>query len=352
MLKELKLYNFKNHIDRELNFTNRITYIVGDNGVGKTNILDAIYYLSFSKSYFGNSDINNINYEADTFAIHGKYISPELEFTVSCIQKRGTSKSFKYEGKEYHRLSDHIGRIPLVMVSPYDNELINEGSETRRKFIDNVIIQFDRDYLSELVRYNKALLQRNTLIKSFAEKNYFDQNMLSIWDEQLISTGDIIHKKRHEFTDRFITPLKHYFNIIADNKEEVSIEYRSQLNDNSFDSLLQQNIERDRILKYTSVGIHKDDFSLLINNRPVKTNASQGQQKSYIIALKFAQYHYIKEKKSIQPIILLDDITANLDEMRVERLNDLILDPSFGQIFITTTNIHYQDATKLIIEAQ
>lgn len=338
MLIELKLHNFKNHKEREFEFPNRITYIIGDNGVGKTNILDAVYYLSFSKSYFGNIDTNNINYNADVFAIHGRYQETDISFNVSCIQRRGTPKSLKFDDKSYQRLSDHIGRIPLVMVSPYDNNLINDGSEIRRKFIDNVIMQFDKIYLEHLVRYNKALIQRNTLLKSFAERGYFDADMLSIWDEQLITSATEIHKYRHQFTNQFINPLKNYFNIISDSREAISVEYKSQLTDNNFEELLKQSIDKDKILKYTTVGIHKDDFNFLINDRALKTNASQGQQKSYIIALKLAQYQYIKEQTNKQPIILLDDIFANLDTLRISKLNQLILNDSFGQIIITNSH--------------
>ncbi len=337
-LKHLKITNFKNYVDAEFHFSSKLNCFIGDNGAGKTNILDAIYYLSFCKSYFNSSDNQNILHGAPFFSIHGSYQkNGSGNDTVSCIQKRNQKKLFKINDKDYDRLSDHIGLFPLVMISPNDRDLINEGSEMRRKYVDLVISQFDKIYLNDLISYNKALLQRNLLLKQFAELHYFDNSVLEIWDEQLIRYGEKIHSKRKEFLDRFMNLFQHYFNFITDDKEKVGIQYFSQLNDRNFDELLAISLENDRITKFTNTGIHKDDLIFLIDDYPVKKYGSQGQQKSFVVAIKLAQFDYTKNINNFKPILLLDDIFDKLDDNRVRKLIQLAGDDSFGQAFITDT---------------
>jgi DNA replication and repair protein RecF len=337
-LQNLKLVNFKNYEGAEFSFSSKINCFIGNNGAGKTNILDAIYYLSFCKSYFNSIDSQNILHEAPFFAVHGTYQKNNNSGdTISCIQKRNQRKVFKLNDKEYDRLSDHIGLYPLVMISPYDRDLINEGSEVRRKYIDSVISQFDKIYLDDLIKYNKALQQRNILLKKFAEQHYFDNTSLEIWDDQLVKLGEKIHARRKDFLIEFSPLFQYYFEFISKGKEKVQIRYDSQLNHRSFSSLLSSSLEKDRLNRYTNAGIHKDDLEMIIDNYPVKKFGSQGQQKSYVVAIKLAQFDYTKNIKGFKPVLLLDDIFDKLDETRVKQIIQLVSDNSFGQAFISDT---------------
>ena len=338
-LKKLSLNNFKNYIKTELNFSEKINCFIGDNGAGKTNILDAIYYLSFCKSYFNPIDSQNILHNADFFSIHGTYLKNgnSKKDVISCIQKRYQRKQFILNKKEYSRLSDHIGLFPLVMISPYDRDLINNGSEVRRKYIDGVISQFDKFYLYDLLNYNKSLFQRNALLKHFAENHFFDKSSLEIWDQNLIKIGNRIYEKRKDFLIKFSPIFQHYFEFITQGKETVSLTYESQLDNNSFEKLLADNLEKDRIVKYSTVGIHKDDLIFNIMNYPIKKFGSQGQQKSFVVAIKLAQFEYTKNIKGFKPVLLFDDIFDKLDDFRVEQLMKLVSNNSFGQVFITDT---------------
>lgn len=337
-LKQLKLANFKNYEEADLQFSNKINCFIGNNGAGKTNVLDAIYYLSFCKSYFNLVDSQNILHDAPFFAIHGTYYkNGTSQDMVSCLQKRNYKKQFILNDKEYDRLSDHIGMIPLVMISPYDRDLINEGSETRRKYIDSVISQFDKFYLDDLINYNKSLLQRNNLLKSFADRQYFDQTAIEIWDAQLIKLGEKIHSRRKEFISAFSPLFQEYFEFISQGNEIISIDYDSQLNDQQLADLLKANLEKDRLFKYTTSGIHKDDLDMKIGGHPIKKFGSQGQQKSFVIAIKLAQFDYTRNKKGFNPLLLLDDIFDKLDENRVKQIIHLVGENNFGQVFITDT---------------
>jgi len=337
-LKQLTLHNFKNYMVAELSFSPKINCFIGDNASGKTNILDAIYYLSLTKSYFNLVDSQNIRHGEEYFSILGKFeTAGENTDTIQCIQKFNQKKSFKINKKEYQRLSDHIGLYPLVMISPYDRDLINEGSEVRRRLIDSIISQFDKLYLDDLINYNKVLTQRNVLLKSFAERNNFDKSSLDIWDEQLIQLAQNIYPKRRDFLTDYLPIFNYYFKLISGGKEKVDIIYDSQLNSQSMETLLAATLERDRILRYTTGGIHKDDLIFNLEEYPVKKFGSQGQQKSFIIAIRLAQYEYIKELKGYKPVMLLDDIFDKLDNKRVEQIIKLTSDNSFGQVFITDT---------------
>lgn len=337
-LQNLLLLNFKSYPEVDLTFSERINCFLGNNGQGKTNLLDAIHYLCFCKSYFNPIDSQNIAYDAPFFVLQGTFMLKDKPEHIYCGLKRGEKKQFKRNQKEYTRLADHIGLFPLVMISPADSELIYEGSETRRKFIDTVISQYDKEYLDALISYNKALLNRNTLLKAFAESKVFDKDTLEIWDMQMVSLGKHIHDKRKLFVDEFIPTFTKYYKMISGGKETAGIIYQSQLNNDDFALLLEYQQDKDRNLTYTSVGIHKDDLEFLLQERSIKKYGSQGQQKSFLIALKLAQFHFLKEKKKVSPIVLLDDIYDKLDEERVKKLMELINSEDFKQVFITDTH--------------
>jgi len=337
-LQKLSLTNFKNYSDAELKFSDKINCFVGNNGAGKTNILDAIYYLSFCKSYFNSIDSQNIKHGFDFFAIHGNYQNQENSADkVSCIQKRNHKKVFRVNKKNYNRLADHIGTIPLVMISPYDRDLINDGSELRRKYIDGVISQFDKIYLNDLINYNKALLQRNTLLKQMYDARYFDNVALGIWNDKLIIHGEAIFEKRKKFLAEFNPLFEEYYKFLAGTNENVKIRYESQFHESRFGELLTKSTEKDRITRYTTTGIHKDDLIFTISGFPVKKFGSQGQQKSFVIAIKLAQFEFTRRIKSFKPILLLDDIFDKLDDNRVKQIIQLVSENNFGQVFITDT---------------
>lgn len=337
-LKNLHLINFKNCPEAGFELSPGVNCFLGNNGEGKTNILDSIYYLSFCKSFFNSADIQNIRHGESFFVIQALFDMNGEEMEIYCGQKKGQKKSFKKNKKEYSRLSDHIGTLPLVMISPADTELITEGSDIRRKFLDAIISQYDKPYLEELIAYNKALLQRNALLKRFAETGSYSHDLLEIWDYRLIESGNYIHKKRTAFLDDFINLFSTYFAEISGGKEQVGIAYKSDLLEQDFASVLQQSLARDRASQFTQAGIHKDDLVFTINDFPVKKYGSQGQQKSYLIALKLAQYYYLARLKKVAPILLLDDIFDKLDDNRVGHLMKLVTQPDFGQVFITDTN--------------
>jgi DNA replication and repair protein RecF len=337
-LKKLTLLNFKNYPEVDLEFSNRVNCFTGNNGEGKTNVLDAIHYLSFCKSFFNPIDSQNILHEAPFFLIQGLFNLNDNEEEIYCGLKRNQKKQFKRNKKEYQRLADHIGLFPLVMISPADSELISEGSESRRRFIDSVIAQFDKEYLECLITYNKILSHRNALLKQFSKKGAFDKQSLEIWDIQLVEHGIKIHEKRKYFIKQFIPIFQEYYELISGGKEQVAIEYDSHLNEHDFAVKLEKAIERDRILEHTTVGIHKDELEFLITGYSLKKYASQGQQKSFLIALRLAQFDFIKSIKKTIPILLLDDIYDRLDDLRIKQLMKLVCSTNFGQLFITDTH--------------
>ena len=337
-LQELKLSNFKNCESAELSLSEKINCFVGLNAAGKTNVLDSIYYLAFCKSYFALTDKQNIRHGEDFFAIHGDFHFDNDELhTISCVQKSASKKSFKCDKKEYERLADHIGKIPLVMISPYDSDLINSGSELRRKFLDGVISQFDPSYLNCLLNYNKALQQRNRQLKFFSENRMWDSTLLEIWDQQLIQNAIPINEKRKTFLEEFVPVFQKYYEIVSGTNEQVAITYNSALNEKPYQDLLAESLNHDRYSTYTSTGIHKDDLVFLIDNHVVKQFASQGQQKSFVVAIKLAQFDFNYKKIGHKPILLLDDIFDKLDDNRVTQLVKLVGNDHFGQVFITDT---------------
>jgi len=337
-LRKITLVNFKNFESKSFEFEDRINCFVGNNGVGKTNVLDAIYYLSFAKSYFNPLATQNIRHSEEFFMIEGNYQINGKTNTIVCSLKRGTKKILKRNGKIYDKFSEHIGYLPLVIISPADRDLIIEGSDTRRKFMDSVISQSNRQYLRTIINYNKVLSQRNSLLKYFALNRIFDPISLKVYDEQLNTYGSVIYNERKAFLSVFIPIFKKRYKAITSSKENVNLTYKTQLNDIDMLELFEQTVERDRILQYTSTGVHKDDLSFEIDGYPIKKFGSQGQQKSYLIALKLAQFDFIKEQAHVKPILLLDDIFDKLDDLRVEQLISLVNNDEFGQLFISDTH--------------
>lgn len=338
-LQSLSLINFKNYPEAQLDFSDGINVFTGDNGSGKTNLLDAIYYLCFCKSFLNPIDSQNVRHDERFFLLQGSFQKEEKEIEISCSVQQGQKKKVKKNKKEYERLSEHIGLFPSVVISPYDTNLISEGSDTRRKFIDSIISQFDKSYLETLQRYNKVLDQRNALLKQFHDLRIFENESIEVWDMQLIELGGIIHAKRHKFLIDFIPVCQKYFNLIADHREEIRIEYRSQLNEADFGAELKSAERKDMYSGFTSVGIHKDDLIFLMQEQPIKKFGSQGQQKSFLIALKLAQFELISGLLEMKPILLLDDIFDKLDHRRVTHLMKLVSDHAFGQVFVTDTDV-------------
>ena len=337
-LQKISLVNFKNIESQSFDFQQKINCFVGDNGVGKTNVLYAIYYLSFAKSYFNSIAVQNIKHGESFFMVEGDYILNERNEKIVCSLKKGQKKVLKRNGKSYDKFSEHIGQIPLVIISPADRDLVTEGSDTRRKFIDGVISQQNKKYLQDLISYNKILSQRNALLKYFAANRIFDALNLSVYDDQLANYGTKIYDVRKAFLEEFIPIFNEKYQIISGDKERVDLKYKSQLHDFSMTEVLQRSLEKDKIIQYTTAGIHKDDLSFDIQDYPIKKFGSQGQQKSYLIALKLAQFQFIKQQSKVIPILLLDDIFDKLDEKRVLQIIELVNKDEFGQIFITDTH--------------
>lgn len=337
-LEKIAIVNFKNLSSETFNFERKINCFVGNNGVGKTNILDAVYYLSFAKSYFNSVALQNIKHGTSFFMIEGEYIINDRTEKIICSLKKGQKKILKRNDKNYTKFSDHIGSFPLVIISPADRNLVIEGSDTRRKFIDGVISQQNKTYLQNLIAYNKVVSQRNALLKYFAANRTFDALNLKVYDDQLIEYGTKIYNVRKAFLEDFIPIFNKKYATISQDKEKVNLNYKSQLHHDTFRDLLDTSLEKDKILQYTTTGIHKDDLNFEIGDYPIKKFGSQGQQKSYLIALKLAQFEFIKKQSGLTPILLLDDIFDKLDENRVQQLIDLVNNDDFGQIFITDTH--------------
>ena len=338
-LEHLSLINYKNFEADQFDFDSSINCLVGRNGAGKTTILDAIYHLAFTKSYFNPQSTQNVRHGAELFTLEGKFKIDHRDLDLFVGFKKGTKKTVKLNGKTYDRISDHIGKIPLVIISPADRDLISEGSETRRKFIDSIISQSDSGYLNALLKYNQALSQRNSLLKYFSKNNVFQKDTLALYDELLIENGSIIFEKRNQFLNFFSEHfIEQYKAISPIESEVVEVKYDSELLKTDFKTLLEQSLSKDRLLQYTSTGIHKDDLMLLLNGYPIKKFGSQGQQKSFLIAMRFAQYAFLKNQKNQKPIVLLDDIFDKLDDQRVMRLVALVENDFFGQLFISDTN--------------
>lgn len=342
ILKRISILNYKNLEQVELDFSTKMNCLIGQNGMGKTNLLDAIYYLSFCKSANNPIDSQNIKHDQNFFVLQGSYVTElgDVE-EVYCGLKRRQKKQFKRNKKEYTRLSNHIGFIPLVMVSPADAELIAGGSEERRRFMDVVISQYDRDYLSALIRYNKALTQRNTLLKAEEEP---DNELMEVWEEIMAMAGEVVYRKRKEFVNEFIPVFQTFYSSISQGQEQVSLSYESHADNGNLLQQLKDNRQRDRIMGYSLKGVHKDDLVMQLDSYPIKREGSQGQNKTFLIALKLAQFDFLRRTGSnTTPLLLLDDIFDKLDASRVEQIVKLVSGNRFGQIFITDTNRDHLD---------
>ncbi|MEM7185408.1 MAG: DNA replication/repair protein RecF [Bacteroidota bacterium] len=338
ILQKLSLLNYKNFETQDFEFDPKINCFVGKNGVGKTNVLDAIYHLSFGKSYFNPITTQNIRHGTEFFVVDGTYSKKKRDEKIVVSAKKGQKKMIKRNGKAYEKFSEHIGFLPLVIISPSDRDLIIEGSETRRKFIDGVISQGDPTYLQTLLKYNKVLAQRNSLLKYFAINHTFDGDTLAIYNEQLSEFAAVIYGKRVAFIEEFLPIFMERHKAISNGGESVGLVYRSQLAEKDLATLLEENLQKDTITQYTNFGIHKDDLVFQIDDHPIKKFGSQGQQKSFLIALKLAQFDFIKTQSKVTPILLLDDIFDKLDEDRVAQIITLVDNENFGQLFITDTH--------------
>ena len=346
-LKKVHLINYKYFDDITIDFDSSVNCVVGKNGIGKTTILDSIYHLAFGKSYFNPISKQNIRHGENFFMIDGSFSNGEKQDNITVSFKRNEKKLIKRNNKAYDRLSDHIGKIGLVIISPIDQDLIKEGSDVRRKFMDGVISQNDQNYLNTLINYQKVLSQRNALLKYFAANNTFQSDTLAVYDQQMVNLGDEIFDKRNEFIKEYSPLLADRYKTISGNNEQVTVEYQSQLEKGDFSYLLKDRQQKDLQYQYSSVGIHKDDLILKLNGYPIKKFGSQGQQKSYLIALKFAQYDFMLNQKEEKPILLLDDIFDKLDQERVEQLISMIAADKMGQLFISDTD---SERTKTVVK--
>lgn len=342
ILKQISILNYKNLEQVDLAFSPKMNCFIGQNGMGKTNLLDAVYYLSFCKSATNPIDSQNMMHNQDFFVIQGFYQTESGDVEeIYCGMKRRQKKMFKRNKKEYSRLSDHIGFIPLVLVSPSDSELISGGSEERRRFMDVVISQYDKEYLEALIRYNKALQQRNTLLKAEQDP---DEELLSVWEEMMAATGEVVYRKRCEFINEFIPTFQTFYSHISQDQEQVNLTYQSHASQGNLLQLIQEHRVKDRIMGYSLKGVHKDDLVMQIGEYPIKREGSQGQNKTYLIALKLAQFDFLRRTGSnTTPLLLLDDIFDKLDASRVEQIVKLVAGDKFGQIFITDTNREHLD---------
>jgi len=343
-LRTLTVVNFKNIREVVVEFSPRLNTFIGDNGAGKTNLLDALYALSFSKSFFNSTDQLNVTHKEDFFMLQGKYSRDGEDESIVIGFQNGQKKQVKRNGKQYKKMSDHIGLLPLVMVSPSDSVLILGGSDERRKFVDGVISQYNSSYLDDLLRYNRVLSQRNNLLKQSNVHDRFDEEMITIYDHELVACGNRIYLHRQDFIKNLIPVFQNYYSFISGGSEAVGLNYLSDLNHEPMDTLLEHSLKNDRIVQYTTTGIHKDDLQLNLEGFPLKKLGSQGQQKSYLISLKLAQFEFIRQLSGLKPILLLDDIFDKLDKNRVEKIVKVVSGEQFGQIFITDTNREHLDS--------
>lgn len=334
-LRKLNLFHFKNIEEARLEFQSDVLCFLGKNGSGKTNLLDAIYYLSFTKSAINPSDAQNIQQGHSQFINKGEFDMEGRTKEVTCSFQLGQKKMIREDGQDYTKFSEHVGKYPVVLIAPQDIELIWDGSEMRRRFFDTLISQLDKIYLENLITYTNHLKQRNSLLRMFSETGRVDSDLLASYDQQIIPAGNYINAKRQNFVVEFLPFLKRDYKFLSESNEEVNIQYKSDLQKADFESLLQTHLQRDILLQRTSTGIHRDDFDFLMNGNELKKFGSQGQQKSFLIALKLAEFQCIAEAKQFKPMLLLDDIFDKLDDQRIHQLMRLISQGRFGQLFLT-----------------
>lgn len=339
-LQKISLTHFKSYEYGAFEFSKRMNCIVGENGTGKTNLLDAIYFLALTKSSISNQDALSINHEMDYMMVEGifsifEHRTSNIEHLITVSLQRGQKKAVLRDKKAYERISEHIGKFPVVMLSPNDTDVIRDGSEERRKFFDGVMAQLDSEYLENLLQYNRLLLQRNSLLKQFADKNYRDDLLLDVYSDPLVEMGLKLYQSRNQFITDFLPIFKKHYATLSDAREEVEMIYESELGAENFTQVFRSNRQRDLAAQRTTMGIHKDDFIFEINGFPLRKFGSQGQQKSFVIALKLAQFEILSQQKGFPPILLLDDIFDKLDDRRIQQLIKMMVDGTFSQVFIT-----------------
>ncbi len=354
-LQKISLAHFKSYEYDSFEFSERVNCIVGENGTGKTNLLDAIYFLALTKSSISNQDALSINHEAEYMMVEGSFQSLEfrvqssesldkkepytlnskLQTLITISLQRGQKKAVLRDKKAYERISEHIGRFPVVMLSPNDTDIIRDGSEERRKFFDGVMAQLDSEYLENLLQYNRLLLQRNSLLKQFSERNYTDDLLLDIYSDPLVEVSLKLYHARNQFITEFLPLFKKHYNTLSDAREEVEMIYESEVGADNFAQVFRKNRQRDLAAQRTTMGSHKDDFIFEINGFTLRKFGSQGQQKSFVIALKLAQFEMLTKIKGFPPILLLDDIFDKLDDRRIQQLIKMMVDGTFSQVFIT-----------------
>ena len=338
LVHALELTHFKNHRASSWQFNPKVNIISGNNGNGKTNVLDALHYLSLTKSYLNTNDSQNITHGESMALLKAKLARKGSEHVLDLGLKKGQKKKVRLDGKEIDRLADHVGYMPVVMITPMDRDLIIDAAETRRKLMDTTVSQNDKHYLNALMAYNRALTQRNTTLKYFASNRTYDAEMIGLYNEQLAHSASIIFEARKAFASELLPLLTHYYHLLSGGKETVGVRYKSALHESSMTDLLTENESKDRVLQYTSSGTHRDDLVFHLGEHPIKRVGSQGQQKSFLIALKLAQFEITKRHLGMPPLLLLDDIFDKLDEGRVANLLSLVHTEEFGQIFITDTH--------------
>lgn len=333
-LENISLNNFKNYESAKVQLSREINCFVGKNGSGKTNLLDAIYYLSITKSAFTAQDVQCMKHDETYFSIRGEYEIEEKKRIAICGFQTGKKKLVKLDDKPYRKASEHIGKLPLVLIAPDDTDVIRGGSEDRRKFFDAIIAQTDQHYLQNLIKYNHTMRQRNSLLKQFLDRDYFDITLLKQYDKQLIALGKLIYGVRKRFITEFQPLVAQHYQLLSEKSESVALEYTSHF-DEDIDMLFEDNLAKDRVLKRTSIGIHKDEYPFLMDDRQIRKFGSQGQQKSYLIALKLANFDFLLKEKEVKPLLLLDDIFDKLDDFRITKLMEMVASDAFGQIFVT-----------------
>lgn len=337
-LRSISLLQFKNYTNRPFDFSERVVGICGNNGVGKTNLLDAIHYLCFTKSYFARTDINTVQQGKNGFRLEGNLVLQDKPEKAICILRENGKKEFSVNEQGYDKFSQHIGRYPCVIIAPDDALLITGGSEERRKFLDSLLSQLDAEYLQQLITYTKVLQQRNSLLKAFAESGAKNFALLDVLDQQLIRPGDYIFNKRKEFLISFLPAVKHLYLDIAKQQEDISLFYESELQQASFEELLKATRQKDCFAQRTTAGIHRDNIEINLGSQPFRSIASQGQRKSLLFAMKLAEMDVLKKEKGFSPLLLLDDVFEKLDEERISNLLQKVCIENEGQVFITDTN--------------
>jgi DNA replication and repair protein RecF len=337
-LKTLSLVQFRNYIQKEFEFNARIVGIVGANGTGKTNILDAIYYLSFTKSYFNRPDAQNVHHAFQGMRVDGQFDIAENKTQVTCILRETGKKEFYFDEELYPKLSEHIGKIPAVMIAPDDVQIITGTSEERRKLMDSLLSQIDANYLRLLIQYNKVLQQRNSLLKWAAEQGQIDETLLDTLNQQLVQYGEPIFEQRTKLLAEWLPVVHQLYLSIAGNADAIQIDYQSSLQQHKFEVLLNEALPKDKMIQRTSVGIHKDDLIITIQGQSFKQEASQGQRKSLLFAIRLAEWELLKKVKGFSPILLMDDIFEKLDEQRMAHLLGWVATSTDGPVFITDTH--------------